>query len=442
MGGIVTSELFGELCELLRIPSVSTGEPDREALRQAADLLTEKVRRAGGACEAVPTEGHPLVVGELSANTEDAPTVLIYGHYDVQSVGDRELWETDPFEPTVKDGRVYARGASDDKGNFWPLLYVACEMARAGELPVNVRVLVEGEEEAGSAPAMRWIVDDERGADACIVFDSGSLDPEEPAITIGARGVVAVDVQVTTAPRDLHSGIFGGSVRNALHELMGILDAVLPGPDGILRDELRAGVEPIPADEQSSWDRLPPGDLVLEFSGGVPLGPESGTRYYRQNAGEPSLDVNEVKAGEPRTIVPATARAHLTMRLAPGQDAAAMLATLERLMRDAASEGVAVETNVMEGAPAASFDSESPPLRIARQAFEAACGKPPVLFRLGATIPILAPIAERGIQTIVSGFATPNDAIHAPNESYPLRALELGAATSRELYTRLAGLPR
>lgn len=442
MADVQGTPLFRELCELLRIPSVSTGEPDREALKDAADWLTEKVRRAGGECEAVPTDGNPLVVGELPASSGDAPTILIYGHYDVQSVGDRELWETDPFEPVVKDGRVYARGASDDKGNFWPLLYVACEMAQAKELPVNVRVLVEGEEEAGSAPAMRWITEDERGADACIVFDSGSLDPNEPAITIGTRGVVGLDVTVRTAERDLHSGIFGGSVRNALHDLMTSLGAVLPGADGILRDELRRGIEPIPEAEQASWDRLPPGDLVLGFSGGTPLTPESGKHYFRQNAGEPSLDVNEVKAGEPRTIVPATARASLTMRLAPGQDDEEMLGELERLLREAAPEGAEVTLEVMKGAPAAFFDSDSPPLKLAVEAFEAACGKPPVLFRLGATIPILAPIAERGIQTIVSGFATPDDAIHAPNESYRLDALERGAATARELYGRLAELPR
>lgn len=440
MAGIEDTQLFRELCELLRIPSVSTGEPNREALRQAADWLTDKVKRAGGDCEAVPTEGNPLVVGELRADAPDAPTVLVYGHYDVQSIGDPDVWETDPFDPTVRDGRLYARGASDDKGNFWPLLYVACEMAEAGELPVNVRVLVEGEEEAGSAPAMRWIREDERGADACIVFDSGSLDPDEPAITIGARGVVGFTVTTRTAERDLHSGIFGGSVRNALHDLMTALGAVLPGPDGILRDELRRGVEPIPEAEQASWDRLPSGDLVLGFSGGTPLTPSSGQRYYRQNAGEPSLDVNEVKAGEPRTIVPATACAYLTMRLAPGQDDDEMLATLERLLREAVPEGTEVTLEAVKGAPAASFDSSSPPLRLAVEAFEAACGKPPVLFRLGGTIPILAPIAERGIQTIVSGFATPDDAIHAPNESYRLDALERGAATARELYRRLAEL--
>src|SRR5947208_1766740 len=244
--------LFAELNEWLRIPSISTGEPDPDALRAAAQWAVDRVRAAGGQGDVVDTTGNPLAFGELRAARAGAPTVLIYGHYDVQSVGDPAAWVSPPFEPTVRDGRVYARGASDDKGNFLPLLHVACEMARAGELPVNVRVLVEGEEEAGGESAIEWVRADSRGADAAIVFDSDMADEDTPAITVGLRGMVMADITVRTGERDLHSGIYGGSVLNAAHVLHAMLAEVVPGPDGRVRPELRAGIEQPAAKERES----------------------------------------------------------------------------------------------------------------------------------------------------------------------------------------------
>ena len=233
----MATPLLDDLIDWLRIPSISTGGGDPADLARAADWVCERVEAAGGSAEANTSfGGNPLAVGELRAGRADAPTVLIYGHYDVQSVGDESAWITPPFEPEVRDGRVYARGAADDKGNFLPLLHVACAMARAGELPVNVRVLVEGEEEAGSEAVAKWIAADERGADCALVFDSGMADERTPAITVGLRGVVMGTIDVRTAPRDLHSGIYGGSVLNALHVLQGMLAEVLPGPDGLLRE--------------------------------------------------------------------------------------------------------------------------------------------------------------------------------------------------------------
>src|SRR3954463_2606525 len=180
--------LLDELFDWLRIPSISTGGGEPADLQRAAEWAAAKVRAAGGEAELVRIgDGNPLVIGELraSAGAEAAPTVLIYGHYDVQGAEPLELWDTPPFQPAVRDGRLYARGAADDKGNFLPLLLAACELAAAGELPVNVRVLVEGEEETGSAACMRWLDADQRGADAAIVFDSAMVDERTPAITIG-----------------------------------------------------------------------------------------------------------------------------------------------------------------------------------------------------------------------------------------------------------------
>ena len=235
--------LLDELFDWLRIPSISTGGGDPADLRRAAEWAAAKVRDAGGEAELVTIDGgNPLVVGELRASTgDDAPTVLIYGHYDVQGAEPLDLWTSPPFEPEIRDGRVFARGAADDKGNFLPLLHAACELAKAGELPVHVRVAVEGEEEAGGESISAWLAADERGADAAIVYDSGMAGPDLPAITVGLRGVVLLTFDVRAAQRDLHSGMYGGSALNSLHALHRALAQVLPDDAGRVRDELRVG---------------------------------------------------------------------------------------------------------------------------------------------------------------------------------------------------------
>ncbi|MGH2704679.1 MAG: M20/M25/M40 family metallo-hydrolase [Actinomycetota bacterium] len=439
---VVSDALLDPLLEWLRIPSVSAGGANPEALRAAAVWVAERVRSAGGSAHLVEGGGSPLVLGELGPRPAggSVPTVLIYGHYDVQSPGPLDAWVTPPFEPDIRDGRLYARGACDDKGNFWPLLHTACSMAAEGELPVRVRVLVEGEEEVGSASVVRWLLDEDEGADCAIAFDSGNLmDDERPALTLGARGFVQLRVSVGVATRDLHSGIYGGSVLNAIHVLNRMLAAVLPDGDGILRDELREGIAEIPDVERESWGGLPPAGTVIAEAGGRPLSKRVGQRYYEQNWADASLDVNSIHSGEPRTIVPADAAAHLTMRLAPGQDSDRIGATLERLLRAEAPLGADVDIE-RSGIDAAAFDSDSPPLRLAREALKRACGTPPLLVRIGGTLPVLTPLAARGIPTILTGFAVGADAFHAPNESFRLEGLRLGEATARELYRGLEEL--
>jgi acetylornithine deacetylase/succinyl-diaminopimelate desuccinylase-like protein len=436
----VDDALLDELIDWLRIPSISTGEPDDGGLRRAAEWVVERVRSAGGEAEVVATERNPLAVGELRAARDGAPTILVYGHYDVQSVGDPAAWESPPFEPALRGGRLYARGASDDKGNFLPLLHVACEMARAGGLPVNVRVLVEGEEEAGGATALEWVRADERGADAAIVFDSDMADEDTPAITVGLRGMVMAHIEVRTGERDLHSGIYGGSVLNAAHVLHAMLAQVVPGPDGRVRSELRAGIEEPAAEERESWARMKPGDEVLAEVGGRPVHAGAGAEYYERNGADASLDVNLVAAGEPRTVVPSTARAVVSLRLAPRQRSEEIQPVMDRLLRSALPEGADVEIAWQLAEPSL-FDVNEPAIRLAAQAIERACGVAPVMQRSGGSIPIVAELAAAGIPTVVGGFALADDAIHAPNESYRLESLRLGAAAARELYAALAELP-
>ncbi len=433
--------LLRDLLEWLRIPSISTEPGYEEELGRAAAWAVERVREAGGSADLVRIgDGNPLVVGELQASREGAPTVLIYGHYDVQGPGAAELWESAPFEPAVRDGRLYARGASDDKGNFLPLLRVACELAAAGELPVHVRVLIEGEEERGSDAVTAWLRSDERGADAAIVFDSAMADPRTPAITIGLRGVVMLDLRVRTAERNLHSGIYGGSVLNALHVLHRILGAVVPGPDGAVRAELREGtLEPSPA-ELESWRRLPDAAELFAEAGARPVSPGAAADYYRRNGAEPSLEVNRVEGGEARTIVPALAEATISLRLAPGQDPARMQPVLEALLRDAVPDGAELEIVPEHTATPVLFEAEGEAIGLAARALERACGVAPALVRSGGSIPIVAEMAARGYPVIVGGFALPEDQIHGPNESFALSSLAMGEAAAAQLYAALASL--
>jgi acetylornithine deacetylase/succinyl-diaminopimelate desuccinylase-like protein len=436
----MAAPLIDELTDWLRIPSISTGGGDPADIARAADWVCERVEAAGGSAEPDTSYGgNPLAVGDLKASNGDAPTVLIYGHYDVQSVGDESAWTTPPFEPDIRNGRIYARGAADDKGNFLPLLYVACELAREHKLPVNVRVLVEGEEEAGSEAVAKWIAADERGADCALVFDSGMADERTPAVTVGLRGMVMVDIDVRTATRDLHSGIYGGSVLNALHVLHGMIATVIPGPDGRLRQELRAGIEPPAQAELESWQRLKPGDEVISEVGGRPVSPDAGREYYLRNGADASLDVNRISGGEPRTVVPATAKGTLSLRLAPRQDPAEIRDAMELLLRSAVPDGAEVTFDWHTALPALS-DAESPPVQLAAEALGKACGVPAALLRSGGSIPAVAELINHGIPTVVSGFGLPEDAFHAPDESYSLRSLELGERSAHELYSALAAL--
>ncbi|HEX4108017.1 MAG TPA: M20/M25/M40 family metallo-hydrolase [Solirubrobacteraceae bacterium] len=435
----MTATLLHEVKDWLRIPSISTGEGDPADLLRAARWAAERIEGAGGRTQILePAGGNPLLVGELDGPT-GTPTVLIYGHYDVQGPGELDRWTSPPFEPEIRDGRLFARGAADDKGNFLPLLHVACELARSGRLPLGVRVLLEGEEEVGGHSVSDWLRADERGADAAIVFDSGMADERTPAITIGLRGIVQLHVTLRTGVRPLHSGLYGGTARNALHELIGLLAPLRAGPDGRLRAELREGVRPPDPVEVASWERLPAGATMLAEAGAVPLDDRAASEFYLRTGAEPALDVNAIAGGEPRTVIPASATATVTMRLAAGQSAERMDATLRELIAGAAPSGVSVELHGLCAEPVL-FQAGGPVIELAAGALERACGVAPVLARSGGSIPVVADMAARGLPTIVSGFSLPEDAFHAPDESYSLRSLELGEAASHELYAALATL--
>jgi acetylornithine deacetylase/succinyl-diaminopimelate desuccinylase-like protein len=429
-----------ELSEWLRIPSVSADPAHAGDVRDAGEWVCEFVRESGGVCELVDIGPHPLAVGEIraSAGIAEAPTVLLYGHFDVQPPAPLELWESDPFEPEVRDGYLYCRGAVDDKGNAYLLLKAARLLAEEGGLPVNVRVAFDGEEEIGGHSIVDFLAVDERGADACLIFDSGMPREDTPAFDLAVRGLVYFHVRLRTGERDLHSGVFGGAALNAVHALARTLEAVVALPN-----ELRAGVIPPTEEEIRSWQELDPGAAVLAEAGAKPMDAEAADELYLRTFAAPAVDVNGIHGGEPvlqKTVLPVFAEANVSIRLAPGQDVEEIAAAFERLLREAAPEGAELEVERRSSSPPGLIPPDAPAVRLAQDAFERVLGRRPLLLRSGGTIPLVPALSDRGIPTILSGFALPGANIHSPNERLLARYVPVGVQTARETLVALHGL--
>ncbi len=439
-----------ELSELLRIPSISADPERQDDVRAAGEWVVGRLRAAGGEAELVewPAAGgrRPLAVGELraSANADTAPTVLCYGHFDVQPPAPLELWETPPFEPTVRGEWLYARGIADDKGQLWMLLKAAQLLVEAGELPVNLRFACDGEEEIGGHSIVEWLAADERGAAAGVVFDSGMQRRGAPEFNLAVRGLCYFHVTVRTGERDLHSGMYGGVSLNALHALLQTLSGVL-ARDGLLPEPLRAGIAAPTEEELAGWRELQPGGEAISEQGSRPMDPAAGGDFYVRTWAEPAVDVHGLAGGSPRqikTVLPVEAEANVSIRLAPGQDPATIAATFERLLREAAPEGAEVEIALQSSGPPGLVSPDTPVVGLAQDAFEHITGIRPLLVRSGGSIPLVPALASRGIPTIVTGFALPDSNIHAPNERMLVEYMSLGVATARELFVRLAALGR
>ena len=429
-----------ELYTWLRIPSISADPAHAEDVQEAGRWLRDFVHGAGGEAEIRQTETSPLVVGELHASNgaSSAPTILLYGHFDVQPPAPLELWESEPFEPEIRDGYIYARGAVDDKGNAFLLLKAAQLLAAEGALPVNVRVAFDGEEETGGNSIVEFLAADERGADACIIFDSGMPREDVPAFDLGVRGLIYYHLRLRTGDRDLHSGVFGGAALNAAHALIRTLDAVVSTPE-----PLQAGVIAPTEEERASWEELDPGDAVLAEAGARPLDETAEEEFYARTVAGPAVDVHGIAVGEPslqKTVLPVAAEANVSIRLAPGQDVEEIDGVFQRLLRDAAPPGADLEIERWASSPAGLIPPDSPAVRLAQDAFERVLGRRPLLTRSGGTLPIVPALAEKGVPTILSGFALPGANMHSPNERLLARYVPLGVATARETLVALADL--
>src|SRR6201992_3886807 len=334
------SEWFDELGEGLRLRSVSADPARAGDVRDAGEWVCDLLRGAGGEAELVDWHGQPLAIGELRASrdAESAPTVLCYGHFDVQPEDPLDLWESPPFEPEIRDEHVYGRGVADDKGQLYMLLSAARELAVAGELPVNVRFTCDGEEETGGHSIIEFLEEDQRGADAAVIFDSGMIARGLPAFNGAPRGLVYFHVVLRTGERDLHYGMYGGAALNAAHALVHTLDAVV-ARNGRLVEPLRQGLTAPTAQELEGWRALPTGAHELAAQGARPKDANAAEEFYLRTFAEPALDVNGVESGSPqlqKTVLPVQAAANLSIRLAPGQGPAQIAANFETLLRAAA----------------------------------------------------------------------------------------------------------
>jgi acetylornithine deacetylase/succinyl-diaminopimelate desuccinylase-like protein len=433
-----------ELAELIAIPSVSADPAHREDVKRAGEWVCELIRRIGGTAELTPFGERELVLGEIPASNGDgnAPTVLVYNHFDVQPAAPLELWESDPFELDVRGEWAYGRGVADDKGQLWLVLKAAQRLVDAGALPVNLRIAFDGEEEIGGHTIADYVAQDERGADACVIFDGGMLRRDVPTIELATRGLVVVEVKVRTGDRDLHSGMYGGAALNAIHVLTHCLEAVLAGPDGRLPEPLRAGIAPPTAEELNAWSQLPPGAEAISDAGAQPLDTKAGEEFYIRTWAEPSTDVNGIVGGKPgirNTTLSIEASAEFSIRLAPGQDAGTVGAAAERLLREAAPAGAELEIS-WQGANPGVVRADAPAIQLALDAFEQSLGIRPLLTRVGGSIPLMPALAEKGIDTILSGFALPESNVHSPNERFLVPYFAAGIDTVAALFSALGRL--
>jgi acetylornithine deacetylase/succinyl-diaminopimelate desuccinylase-like protein len=446
----VAEPWFDELAELVSIPSVSADPARSEDVGRAAEWLAEFVRGAGGSAEVVPTDTQPLIIGDLPASNGHvrgqapavAPTVMVYGHVDVQPPDPLELWESDPFTLEERDGWLFGRGVADDKGQLYMLVKAASELAAAGELPVNVRVCCDAEEETGGHQIVDFLAADERGADAAIIFDSGMTTRGVPEFNVATRGLVYFHLVLRTGLRDLHSGVYGGAALNAMHALSTMLSKVL-AQDGVLPESLRAGIAPPTEQERAAWGELVPGAQLLDEAGVRSAYSAAAEEFYLRTTAEPALDVNGIAGGSPvlqKTVLPVSAEANLSIRLAPGQDVDEIAAALDALLREAAPEGAELELTRLSSSAPGLVPPDAPAVQLGLDAFEKTFGRRPLLVRSGGTLPIVPALADKGIPTIITGFALPESNIHSPNERLLAEFVPLGLETARELFRSLAAL--
>jgi acetylornithine deacetylase/succinyl-diaminopimelate desuccinylase-like protein len=437
-------EWFDELAEFLRIPSISADTAHSGDVVRAGEWVRDFIRAAGGECEVVDWHGQPLAIGEIRASRdpETAPTVLCYGHFDVQPEDPIDLWDSPPFEPEIRDGYLYGRGAVDDKGQLYMLLAAARELAQAGELPVNIRFCCDGEEETGGHSIVEFLEADERGADAAIIFDSGMIRRDVPAFNLATRGMAYFHVTLRTGERDLHSGMYGGAALNAAHAIMETLEALV-ARDGTLVEPLRKGIVAPTEEELAGWQKLPTGADELAEQGARPKDADAARDFYLRTFAEPAIDVNGIQTGSPvlqKTVLPVEAIANVSIRLAPGQKVEEIAPEVERLLREAAPEGADVEIELWSSSPPGLVPPDARAVQLGLDAFERALGVRPALIRTGGTLPIVPALADNGIPTVITGFGLPDSAVHSPNERLVAEYVPVGIRAARELYLAFAAL--
>ncbi len=436
-----------EMFDFLRVPSVSARSEHDADTRRAAEWLASALRSLDMATEIIPTPRHPIVLSEWREAGEDAPTVLIYGHYDVQPVEPLDEWDSAPFEPEIRDGRIYGRGVSDDKGQLYlHVKALEAHLAARRSLPVNVVFLAEGEEEIGSPSLVPFVREnrDRLAADAVVISDTSMFSPELPSLLFSLRGIAYFEVRVQGPRGDLHSGSYGGAVVNPANALARII--------GTFHDEAgRIAIEGF-YDDVLEWDEdtrarirsLPFTDESFMAETGAPgLGGEHGFSTLERLWIRPTLDVNGLLSGYTgqgsKTVLPASAMAKISFRLVPDQTPERVEALLKAHLSKVAPEGVTLTVSTIHGGYPWKADLTGPLMDAGSRALEQSFGTRPVLVGEGGSIPIVTDFQRiLGAPSLLIGFCHPGSNIHAPNEWFPLENVERGIDTLARLYDEIA----
>jgi acetylornithine deacetylase/succinyl-diaminopimelate desuccinylase-like protein len=433
---------LSELFELLRIPSVSADSRHKGDVRKAAEYVAQKLTEAGAdSVQLMETKGHPIVFGEKIVDTAK-PTVLVYGHYDVQPPDPLDLWKTPPFEPTVRDGKIYARGACDDKGQFYMHIKAFEIMMKHKLLSCNIKFMIEGEEEVGSDNLGTFVKENKAKlkADVILISDTSLISLDQPSITAGLRGLSYMEVEVTGPNRDLHSGVYGGAVANPANVLSKMIASLhdengrvtIPG----FYDQV---VELSPTDREAlnkaSFDLNEyKKELGIEEIQG-----EKGYTTLERTGTRPTLDVNGIWGGYTgegaKTVLPSKASAKISMRLVPNQRPDEITALFTKHFLSIAPTSVKVKVTAHHGGEPAVTPTDSKAFKAAASAFEEVWGKTPIPTRDGGSIPIVALFKkELGLDTVLMGFGLDTDALHSPNEHYGIKNFLIGIETIVAFY--------
>lgn len=419
---------LSELFEFIRIPSVSAKPENKPDMLRAAEYLKNELVKAGAArAEVFPTDGNPVVYGEKIVSP-DLPVVMVYGHYDVQPAEPLELWKSPPFEPEIRDGKIWARGADDDKGQLFMHLKAFELMNNTGTLTCNIKFMIEGEEEVGSVNLGKFCMDhkDMLKADVILISDTTMISQDTPSITSGLRGLSFMQVEVTGPDRDLHSGLYGGAVVNPCNILCDMISALKDKKGRITIPGFYDKVIDCRQEERLEMGKRPFSREEFMKSVGVDsLDGEEGYTDTERIGIRPALDVNGIWGGYTgegaKTILPSKAYAKISMRLVPDQNAGEIADLFEKYFTSLAPAGVKVKAEYLHGGEAYVSPLDTPEYQSAAKAVEDVFGKKPIPVRSGGSIPVVATFEKvLGIKSILMGFGLESDAIHSPNENYPL----------------------
>ncbi|HEY9088552.1 MAG TPA: dipeptidase [Anaerolineaceae bacterium] len=416
------------LKELVSIPSVSTFAANKGDMQRAAEWLAGQLKEMGAAPQIFPTQGHPVVFGEIRAAKPDMPTVLIYGHYDVQPPDPLDLWKTSPYQPDVRDGNLYGRGSSDMKGQVVACLQAVKAVLAQGPSPVNIKFILEGEEEIGSPnlPAFLREYKDLLACDLALNPDGGMISSELPTIIYGLRGLAYFELWVTGPAHDLHSGMFGGVVHNPANALCELIAGMHDAQGRITLPGFYDAVHPLSEEERQQMKRLPMSvDFYREATGVPALHGEQNYSPAEQTGARPTLDVHGLLSGfveeGKKTVIPAWAMAKISCRLVPNQQADEVHQSFLRYLTENAPESIRWELKYFGGGPAVMAELDLPEVRAFARALETVWGKQPLYKREGGSIPVVADMQQiLGCPSVITGFGLPDDNIHAPNEKLHL----------------------